>query len=78
MWILPFQEQQLKKIKAKQRRLRAALGVTEEESDPEQQQLDNLEDGEPSTYILSLLLVYKTHEHFFQFLLSLNSISIST
>lgn len=55
-------EQQLRKIKAKQRRLRAALGVTQEESDPEQQQLDNFEDDVLPTSLGSMLMPSQDNE----------------
>ncbi|XP_044153224.1 DNA excision repair protein ERCC-6 isoform X1 [Bufo gargarizans] len=55
-------EQQLKKIKAKQRRLRAALGGNSEQSDPEQQQLDNLEDDVLPTSLGSMLMPSQDNE----------------
>ncbi|XP_069836925.1 DNA excision repair protein ERCC-6 [Dendropsophus ebraccatus] len=55
-------EQQLKKIKAKQRRLRAALGDNQEESEPEQQQLDDTEDDVLPTSLGSMLMPSQDNE----------------
>ncbi|KAG9470575.1 hypothetical protein GDO78_017340 [Eleutherodactylus coqui] len=49
-------EQQLKKIKAKQRRLRATLGVNQDESDPELPWSDNPEDDVVPTSLGSMLM----------------------
>ncbi|XP_073542195.1 DNA excision repair protein ERCC-6 [Phyllobates terribilis] len=49
-------EQQLKKMKAKLRRLRAALGVTQEESDPEQLLSEDVEDDALPTSLGSMLM----------------------
>ncbi|XP_075697952.1 DNA excision repair protein ERCC-6 isoform X2 [Rhinoderma darwinii] len=55
-------EQQLKKIKAKQRRLRAALGANLEDSDPERQQIDDLEDDALPTSLGSMLMPSQDNE----------------
>ncbi|KAM3912905.1 DNA excision repair protein ERCC-6 [Leptodactylus fuscus] len=55
-------EQQLKKIKAKQRRLRAALGINQEESETEEPQLDNLGDDGLPTSLGSMLMPSQDNE----------------
>ncbi|KAM4034179.1 LOW QUALITY PROTEIN: DNA excision repair protein ERCC-6 [Anomaloglossus baeobatrachus] len=52
-------EQQLKKMKAKLKRLRAALGVTHEQSDPEQLQPEHVEDDVLPTSLDSMLMPFQ-------------------
>ncbi|XP_075073274.1 DNA excision repair protein ERCC-6 [Mixophyes fleayi] len=55
-------EQQLKKIKAKQRRLRTILGGNQEEMDLEQEQLGDLEDDVIPTSLGSMLMPSQDNE----------------